>query len=242
MLCILCDAWFAGASARTEEQPADADAALGLSADPLHGGLPAAPFGDAFSLRFLGFERPMVADQRSGGDQSALPPARAKALPPGRNIVLEPILGSTSLLIQEGGEHLGRRKLMLPPSHGERMRAYEGQINEIVEDEIDSWPLRVEFPIHARMQAVTLEAILRVVFGVGERDAAGRLRQLLSTCCTETASPGQQMLGLAMRRFGGAALRPATSAAARSRRAALRRDRRAPAGPTSPSATTSSRC
>jgi len=42
---------------------------------------------------------------------------------------------------------------MLPPFHGERMRSYEAVVEEIVEAEIDSWPLHREFPIHARMQA-----------------------------------------------------------------------------------------
>ena len=55
----------------------------------------------------------------------ALYTERANGLPPGRNIVLEPMLGSRSLLLLEGAEHLARRKLMLPPFHGERMRSYE---------------------------------------------------------------------------------------------------------------------
>jgi cytochrome P450 len=124
-------------------------------------------------------------------------------LPPGRNIILEPILGSKSLLIQEGAEHLSRRRLMLPPFHGERMRSYEETMTEIVEAEIDSWPLGEEFPIHARMQAVTLEVILRVVFGVSTGPRLDRLREMLSTVLTETATPGRQVLGLALQRFGG---------------------------------------
>ena len=71
----------------------------------------------------------------------ALYTERAHGLPPGRNIVLEPILGPRSLLLLEGAEHLARRKLMLPPFHGERMRSYEPVVDEIVDAEIDSWPL-----------------------------------------------------------------------------------------------------
>jgi cytochrome P450 len=158
--------------------------------------------GDSFSVRFLGFERPMVMISDPEAIK-ALYRQREQALPPGRNIVLEPILGSTSLLIQEGAEHLSRRKLMLPPFHGERMRSYEQTMAEIVTAEIDSWPLHREFPIHARMQAVTLEVILRVVFGVSSGARLERLREMLSTVLAETASPGQQVLGLALRRFGG---------------------------------------
>jgi cytochrome P450 family 135 len=159
-------------------------------------------YGDSFSVRFVGFERPMVLISDPAAIK-ALYQERTHGLPPGRNIVLEPILGSTSLLIQEGAEHLSRRRLMLPPFHGERMRSYEAAMNEIVETEIDSWPLQQEFPIHARMQAVTLEVILRVVFGVSTGPRLDRLREMLSTVLAETASPGQQVLGLALQRFGG---------------------------------------
>jgi cytochrome P450 len=159
-------------------------------------------FGDAFGVRFLGFERPMVLISDPVAIK-ALYMERAHGLPPGRNIILEPILGSRSLLIQEGAEHLSRRKLMLPAFHGERMRSYEAAMDEVVSAEIDSWPLEREFPIHSRMQAVTLEVILRVVFGVSDGPRLERLRGMLATVLTETASPRAQLVGLATRRFGG---------------------------------------
>jgi cytochrome P450 family 135 len=159
-------------------------------------------FGDSFGLRFIGFERPMVLISDPEAIK-ALYRQREQALPPGRNVVLEPIVGSKSLLIQQGAEHLSRRKLMLPPFHGERMRSYEATMTEIVAAEIDSWPLQQAFPIHSRMQSVTLEVILQVVFGVSSGPRLERLRGMLSTVLAETASPGQQVLGLALRRFGG---------------------------------------
>ena len=76
-------------------------------------------------------------------------------------------------------------------------------MQEIVNAEIDSWPLHREFPIHSRMQAVTLEIILRVVFGVSEGPRLDRLRGMLATVLQETASPRAQLVGLATRRFGG---------------------------------------
>jgi cytochrome P450 family 135 len=159
-------------------------------------------YGDSFSVRFLGFERPMVLISDPAAIK-AIYTERSHGLPPGRNIILEPILGSQSLLLQEGAEHLARRRLMLPPFHGERMRSYEAALDEIVGAEIDSWPLHSEFPIHARMQAITLEAILRVVFGVSSGARLERLRQVLSTVLTETASPRSQLISLATRRFRG---------------------------------------
>ncbi|MGE0066669.1 MAG: cytochrome P450 [Solirubrobacterales bacterium] len=159
-------------------------------------------YGDSFSVRFLGFERPMVLISDPVAIK-ALYRESSHGLPPGRNIILEPILGSGSLLIQEGAEHLSRRKLMLPAFHGERMRSCEAAVEEIVTAEIDSWPLGREFPIHARMQAVTLEVILRVVFGVSEGPRLERLRSMLANVLQETASPRAQIVGLATRRFGG---------------------------------------
>ncbi|HET7509261.1 MAG TPA: cytochrome P450 [Solirubrobacterales bacterium] len=159
-------------------------------------------YGDNFSVRFVGFERPMVMISDPEAIK-ALYREREHGLPPGRNVVLEPILGPKSLLIQEGAEHLSRRRLMLPPFHGERMRSYEETMTEIVEAEIDSWPLNAEFPIHARMQAITLEVILRVVFGVSSGPRLDRLRGMLSTVLEETTAPGRQVLGIALQRFGG---------------------------------------
>ncbi|HEX6666230.1 MAG TPA: cytochrome P450 [Solirubrobacterales bacterium] len=159
-------------------------------------------YGDSFSVRFLGFERPMVLISDPAAIK-ALYTERSHGLPPGRNIILEPVLGSQSLLILEGADHLARRRLMLPPFHGERMRSYEAVVDEIVGTEIDSWQLEQEFPIHTRMQAVTLEVILRVVFGVSTGSRLDRLRGMLATVLQETASPTAQLAGLATRRFGG---------------------------------------
>jgi cytochrome P450 len=159
-------------------------------------------YGDSFSVRFVGFERPMVMISDPEAIK-ALYRERSHGLPPGRDTVLGPILGSKSLLLQQGAEHLSRRKLMLPPFHGERMRSYEETMTDIVNAEVDSWPLQTEFPIHTRMQAVTLEVILRVVFGVSSGPRLDRLRAMLGDVLQETASTGRQMIGFALQRFGG---------------------------------------
>jgi cytochrome P450 family 135 len=158
--------------------------------------------GDDFAVKFLGFERPMVMISNPAAIK-ALYTERSHGLPPGREVFLEPVLGSRSLLLLEGADHLAHRKLMLPAFHGERMRSYEPLVEEIVDAEIDSWPLGEEFAIHPRMQAITLEVILRVVFGVAEGPRLDRLRLVLTELLAETSSPFAQLLGLALRRFGG---------------------------------------
>ena len=157
-------------------------------------------YGNSFSVKFLGFKSPMVLISDPEAIK-ALYTERANGLPVGRNIVLEPIMGSRSVLLLEGEDHLARRKLMLPAFHGERMRSYQPVVEEIVSAEIESWPIGKPFAIHSRMQAVTLEVILRVVFGVSDGPRLERLRGLLSKVLTETASPTAQLVRIATQRF-----------------------------------------
>ena len=158
-------------------------------------------FGDAFSVRFMGFERPMVmlSDPET---LRALYTEHRHGLPPGRTVTLMPVLGPDSVLLLEGEDHLARRRLMLPPFHGERMRSYESTMREIAEREIAGWPEEEPFALHPRMQALTLEVILHAVFGVSGSERAGRLRELLPRLVGQTASSGLQLRVLIARRVG----------------------------------------
>jgi cytochrome P450 family 135 len=105
-----------------------------------------------------------------------------------RNLVLAPIVGDNSLLLIDGDHHLSRRRLMLPPFHGERMRAYEQTMVEATEAELARWPTGEPFPLQPAMQSITLEVIMRAVFGVsGERRE--ELRSLLLRILAATRSP-----------------------------------------------------
>ena len=57
---------------------------------------------------------------------------------------------------------------MLPPFHGERMRAYEREMEEATEREIARWPEGTPFPLHPSMQGITLDVIMRAVFGIAD--------------------------------------------------------------------------
>ena len=157
--------------------------------------------GDAFSVKFIGFQTPMVMVSHPEAI-AALYKGRENGLPPGRTIALEPVMGPRSVLLLEGEEHIARRKLMLPPFHGERMRAYRPVVEEIVGREIDGWPLNTAFAIHPRMQAVTLEVIVRAVFGVTDPVRGERLRALLRGLLDATASFGLQFGFMLARRVG----------------------------------------
>ncbi|MCW2990079.1 MAG: cytochrome [Solirubrobacterales bacterium] len=86
------------------------------------------------------------------------------------NQILLPILGQHSVLLLDDDRHLRQRKLMLPPFHGERMQRHVETMAEAAREEIERWPVGEPFALHPHMQEVTLEVIMRVVFG--ERDAA----------------------------------------------------------------------
>ena len=88
------------------------------------------------------------------------------------NRALEPVLGSRSLLLLDGRDHLRHRRLMLPSFHGDRLRGYGDLMRRIAENEIASWPRERPTRMQPRMQAITLEIILRVVFGMDEAGGA----------------------------------------------------------------------
>ena len=159
-------------------------------------------YGEAFSVRFLGFSSPMVmlSDPEAIRALYTDPEHR---LPPGRGIALLPVVGPRSVLLLEGAEHLARRKLMLAPFHGKRMRAYEATVAEVAGRDLDGWPMDEPFAVHPHMQAVTLEVIVRAVFGVTDPARGAELRGLLRRLLDGTASFGLQFGFMLARRFGG---------------------------------------
>jgi cytochrome P450 len=86
------------------------------------------------------------------------------------NVMLRSALGKHSLLLLDGERHLRERRLMLPPFHGERMRAYGEAMRDAAAREIERWPIGRAFPVHASTQAITLDVIMRTIFGVGGDD------------------------------------------------------------------------
>ncbi len=96
----------------------------------------------------------------------------------GRATNLGEVLGPGSTFSLDGEEHRERRKLLVPPFHGKRMAGYESIVEEEVLREIASWPEGAEFETLPGMMRITLNAILRAVFGA-EGAAFDELRELL---------------------------------------------------------------
>ena len=137
-------------------------------------------FGDAFTIK-IGTEPPWVMLAHPDairevfrGDPALLHAGKA-------NVVLRPLLGRASVLLLDGAEHLRQRKLMLPPFHGARMAGYREMVAEIARQQIATWPRGEPLSLAPRMQAITLDVVLRVIFGVREGARLDALRARLRT-------------------------------------------------------------
>jgi cytochrome P450 len=95
------------------------------------------------------------------------------------NWVLRALLGKRSVLVLDGEEHLEQRRMLLPPFHGDAVRRYAETVREVAAAEVAAWPLREPFAARPRMQAVTLEVIMRAVIGLSDDERLAELRRLL---------------------------------------------------------------
>lgn len=103
--------------------------------------------------------------------------------------ILEPIIGPNSVILLDEGPHLEQRKLMLPAFHGEKMQRLSGLMTELAERELASWPRDQPLELHSRLQRVTLEIILRAVFGLEQGRRLDALRDVLTDVLAFSESP-----------------------------------------------------
>ncbi len=145
-------------------------------------------YGDTFSLRvaneadWVMVSHPDAVRQVFTGDPDVLHAGEG-------NAVLKPLLGPRSVLLLDGADHMSERKAMLPSFHGERMQAYGDLITGIAEAEVARWPAG-ELHVRPRMQALTLEVIMRAVFGVRDE----RLRAQIASMLDWTTDPARLLL------------------------------------------------
>lgn len=100
------------------------------------------------------------------------------------NDVLRPILGDESLLVLEPAEHLERRKLLLPPFHGERVQAYARLMERLAHAELDRLQVGEVVAVQPIAQALTLDVILQAVLGVRDVATRKRLRRIFDAMVT----------------------------------------------------------
>ena len=137
-----------------------------------------ARYGELFTLRYHPFDTlvyvcdPEVIREIFTGDPEVFRAGEA-------NQFMEPTLGPRSVLLLDGADHLRMRKLMLPPFHGRSVTRYRDVMADIAARELETWPIGRPFPLRPRMQAITLEVILRAVFGIEDSERLERLRTAL---------------------------------------------------------------
>ncbi len=93
--------------------------------------------------------------------------------------LMEPVTGPSSVLLLDGQRHLRMRKLMLPPFHGEAIAGYGELIEQVTERELDGWRPGEVIQTRAAAQAITMEVIIRAVFGITDPERIAELRRLL---------------------------------------------------------------
>jgi len=127
-------------------------------------------FGDPVTIRTYWTQEPMVLFSHPDAVREIfrLDPAIA---PAGQSWeFLRPFAGPHSILLLDGEAHLRERRLIQTPFHGARMRAFAPMVAELARRELATW----NGPVCSleRMRQLTLQIILRVVFGTrGEPEA-----------------------------------------------------------------------
>jgi cytochrome P450 family 135 len=134
-------------------------------------------YGDIFTLRILHWgDWVLLCDPE---DVKKVFTAGAAVGVDVANPLLGPVLGRRSVMLLEEPDHMTRRKLVLPAFHGKSIDGDGRMMAEVARQEVGRWPLGEPFELWPRMQAITLEVVMRAVFGPGESERLGRLRELL---------------------------------------------------------------
>jgi cytochrome P450 len=137
-------------------------------------------YGDVFTVRIMPkgsalvlFTRPEETKEIFAGDPEVFHAGKG-------NAILGPIMGEHSLLLQDSAEHKRARKLLMPAFNGAALRGYQSVVTQLAKGEIAHWQPGRPFRSLDRMNALTLEVILRVVFGVTDESRLAELRPLVN--------------------------------------------------------------
>ncbi|HXB66296.1 MAG TPA: cytochrome P450 [Solirubrobacteraceae bacterium] len=158
-------------------------------------------YGDMFSLRVpslgnvVALTDPELAKQVLTADPAVLEAGEG-------NLPLGVVVGGNSLLLLDGAEHLAMRKLLLPQLHGGELERQGESIARLTEEMIERWPLNRPLAAWPQMQELTLEVIMRVVFGIQEESRLTALRPTLRRLLSMVRSRGMYVR-YALRDLGG---------------------------------------
>ncbi len=137
-------------------------------------------YGDVFSIRILPegrhlvvFNRPEHVKEIFAGDPEVFHAGKG-------NAILGPVMGEHSLLLVDSAQHKRARRLLMPAFNGHALRGYEDLVTGLAKTEVGRWHEGEAFRSLERMNALTLEVILQVVFGVTDESRLAELRPLVN--------------------------------------------------------------
>jgi cytochrome P450 len=138
-----------------------------------------ARYGGHFTLRLLG--APPFVILSDPDEIKEVFTAPAEVLHPGEGArVLAPVVGLNSVILLDEDAHMEQRKLMLPAFHGDRVARLGDLVASVTEHEVERWPDGSATQLHPLLQRLTLEVVLRAVFGLDPGPRLDGLRERLS--------------------------------------------------------------
>ena len=135
-------------------------------------------YGDVFSVHIAPAGRAVVISRPEDIREVFAGPADTFHAGEG-NAILGPIMGEHSVLLLDEAEHLASRKRVMAAFHGEAMRGYGEVVEQLAADAVAQWPVGTPFAVHPSMNDISLEVILRIVFGITDDARLAQLRPLL---------------------------------------------------------------
>lgn len=144
-------------------------------------------FGPIFSMRMGPANVVMVADPRLAKEVMAGDPEVFRA--GDTNGLFRPVVGSQSILLLDGEEHMRHRRIMLPGFSGGHGQRFADQVREIAEQRVSRWQAGQKLSLRDEMEAISFESIMRVVFNDDSESRHERLRELIPEMMDRCDSP-----------------------------------------------------
>ncbi|AFZ26509.1 cytochrome P450 [Cylindrospermum stagnale PCC 7417] len=150
-------------------------------------------YGDVFTVQV--FDSKKIVFFSNPQAIQAIYTDAAKQFESGReNGIFSPVVGDSSVILLDGDRHQRQRQILLPPFHGERMRNYGKLIFDISQEVTNEWVIGKPFSIRPYMQEITLEVILRAVFGIQKGERFQQLKSLLKKLLLSISSPSYSVI------------------------------------------------
>ena len=146
-------------------------------------------YPDIFTARVIGFGDNMVFINHPEGIKEFYTKGDIFYADGAVNKITEPLLGSQSLMVLDGSPHKRQRQLMMPSFHGERMRAYGELIRDLTKATFKKLSQGSVFSARNVMQEISLQVILKAVFGLCDGSRYEKLRILLGLYVDTFNSP-----------------------------------------------------